>query len=61
MSEYLKVFEGRIKRQRESIGRAQSQIMQGRNVKFNRDLIAKCNGRIAAQQRLIKVNFQKES
>ena len=61
MGKYLMVFENRIQRQRETIGKAQAAIMQGRSVSLNRTLIAKCEQRIAAQQRLIVVNFKKES
>ena len=48
MSKYLSVFEGRIRRQRQAIGRAQADIMAGRNVAAARKLIAKAEQRIAA-------------
>jgi hypothetical protein len=56
MSKYLSVFEGRIRRQRQEIGKAQAQIMAGRNVAAARKLIAKAEAKIAEQQKLIAVN-----
>ena len=61
MGKYLALFEGRIKRQRQSIGLSQRNIMTGRDVKANRELIAKAEAKIASLQKLIDVNSKKES
>ena len=59
MSKYMQVFENRIKSPRQSIGKAQAEIMAGRNLANNRKLIAKCLSRIAAQKKLIAINQPK--
>ena len=60
MSGYMTVVENRIKRQRLEIGKCQGQIMQGRSLKANRELIAKAEAKIAADQKIIAVNTPKE-
>jgi hypothetical protein len=56
VSGYMAVIEGRIKRQRQEIGKCQAQIMQGRSLKANRELIAKCQTKIDADKKIIDVN-----
>lgn len=59
MSQYLQTFARRITNARRDIGRAQADIMAGRNIKAARELIAKAEATIAKNQRLIAVNTPK--
>ena len=61
MGNYLTVVENRIKRQRREIGKAQAEIMQGRALKANRELIAKAQAKIDADRKIIVVNTKEVS